>query len=308
MTKLICLVGLPASGKSYYAKQLSEQYNAKIYSSDNFREELFGDINECNRNEELFKELYKRVKYSLSNKENVILDSTNLSYKKRKAILEEMKKYNCENICYLIATPYEKCLEQNIHRDRKVPEHIIRKMYMNINIPQMYEGFDEIHIIYNKGNMIFDINELLYSLDFINQDNPHHTLTIGEHCRKCADNIKSKMYYNKIVNENSENLYLAGLLHDIGKHFCKSFKNSKGEITENATYYQHHFVSAYDSLFYLKELGMSKDDILEITNLIQWHMRLFNETEKSKKKFINMVSEGFYNDLLLLHEADINAK
>ena len=57
MTKLIYLIGLPASGKSYYAKQLSEQYNAKIYSSDNLREELFGDVNECNRNEELFKEL-----------------------------------------------------------------------------------------------------------------------------------------------------------------------------------------------------------------------------------------------------------
>jgi len=306
--KLICLVGLPASGKSFYAKQLAEQYSAKIYSSDQLRIEMFNDVNECDRNEELFKELKLRVKSSLSKGENVIWDSTNISYKKRKTILEEMRKYNCDNICYLIATPYEKCLEQNIHRERKVPEHIIRKMYMNINIPQTYEGFNEINIIYNTNNMMFDVKELLYSLDFIDQDNQYHTLTIGRHCRKCADNIKNMMYYNKIVNENCENLYLAGLLHDIGKCFCKSFKNSKGEITENATYYQHHLVSAYDSLFYLKDLGVSKDDILEITNLIQWHMRLFNETEKSKKKFISMTSQGFYNDLLLLHKADINAK
>jgi len=300
MTKLIYLIGLPASGKSYYAKQLSEQYNAKIYSSDNLREELFGDVNECNRNEELFKELYRRVKNSLSNGESVILDSTNLSYKKRKAILEEMKKYNCENICYLIATPYERCLEQNLHRERKVPEHIIKKMYMNINIPMFVEGFDEINIIYNMDKE-FNSIELFNELDEINQENIHHTLTIGKHCKKCAE-ILTKHY--------DCNLKFAGLFHDIGKKFTKSFKNSKGEVTENATYYQHHLVSAYDSLFYLKDIeeGITKDDILEITNLIQWHMRLFNETEKSKKKFINMAGQEFYDKLLLLHDADRNAK
>ena len=300
MTKLIYLIGLPASGKSYYAKQLSEQYNAKIYSSDNLREELFGDVNECNRNEELFKELYRRVKNSLSNGESVILDSTNLSYKKRKAILEEMKKYNCENICYLIATPYERCLEQNLHRERKVPEHIIKKMYMNINIPMFVEGFDEINIIYNMDKE-FNSIELFNELDEINQENIHHTLTIGKHCKKCAE----------ILTKHCDcNLKFAGLFHDIGKKFTKSFKNSKGEVTENATYYQHHLVSAYDSLFYLKDIeeGITKDDILEITNLIQWHMRLFNETEKSKKKFINMAGQEFYDKLLLLHDADRNAK
>ena len=73
--KLILLVGLVASGKSFYAKQLSEQYNAIIYSSDELREELFGDVNECNRNEELFKELKLRVKNSLLKGDNVIWDS-----------------------------------------------------------------------------------------------------------------------------------------------------------------------------------------------------------------------------------------
>jgi len=298
--KLILLVGLVASGKSFYAKQLAEQYNAIIYSSDELREELFGDVNECNRNEELFKELKSRVKNSLLKGENVIWDSTNLSYKKRKAILEEMRKYNCYNICYLIATPYEKCLEQNLHRERKVPEHVIKKMYMNINIPQLYEGFNEINIIYNTDEEYNSI-ELFDELDNINQENIHHTLTIGKHCKKCAEELIK--YYDC-------NLKFAGLFHDIGKKFCKSFKNSKGEETESATYYQHHFVSAYNSLFYLKDIeeGITIDDILEITNLIQWHMRLFNETEKSKNKFINMVGQEFYDKLLLLHEADKNAK
>ena len=39
---LFCLCGLPASGKSTYAKELSKKENATIYSSDAIREELYG--------------------------------------------------------------------------------------------------------------------------------------------------------------------------------------------------------------------------------------------------------------------------
>ena len=65
--KLFCLVGLPASGKSTYAKKLSEQYNAKIHSSDALREELFGDVDAISKdkNDILFEELHKRIKKDL---------------------------------------------------------------------------------------------------------------------------------------------------------------------------------------------------------------------------------------------------
>lgn len=51
------LVGLPASGKSTYAKKLSKKENAIILSSDELRKELFGNINNQNHNAEVFKEL-----------------------------------------------------------------------------------------------------------------------------------------------------------------------------------------------------------------------------------------------------------
>ena len=41
---LYYLIGLPASGKSYYAEKISNIFNANIHSSDNIREELYQDI------------------------------------------------------------------------------------------------------------------------------------------------------------------------------------------------------------------------------------------------------------------------
>lgn len=302
MPKLIMMIGLPGSGKSTYAKEIAEKENAVIISSDNMREELYGDINDKEHNFELFIELHKRVKDNLKNDTNVVIDSTNISYKKRKIFLNELKRVNCYKECYFVATPYEKCLEQNSIRNRKVPEYVIKRMYKTIYIPQYYEGFDKIHIIKNFDPNDFNTHILFngeHGLNKINQDNPHHTLTIGEHCQKCSmicEELKSNFTLN-----------IAALYHDIGKRFTKEFKNAKGESTEIAHYFQHHLVSAYDSLFYLQRLD--EEDLLEVVKYITWHMQpFFLQTEKAKNKFIKLVGEEFYSNLLILHQADILAK
>lgn len=307
MNKFIMMVGLPASGKSTYAQYISKTENAVIHSSDSLREELFEDVNENSRNDELFKELHSRIKKDLSEGLNVIYDATNISYKRRKAFLDELKKIDCEKICYLMATPYEKCLEQNQKRDRIVPEHIIKRMYLNFDVPAGFEGWDHIHIIYNDDKNERNISDLLNKLSLINQDNPHHTLTIGKHCRVCARNVckifKEKMIFN-------EELIYAAWLHDIGKEFTKQFKNYKGEDTDIAHYYHHENVSAYNALFYLRGDEFTfYDFVLNVCQLIRWHMKpFFIQTEKAKNKFINLVGREFYDKLMILHEADVRAK
>ena len=62
MPKLFYIVGLPASGKSTKAEELSKKYNANIHSSDVIREELSGDINNQNINTLVFEILHKRIK------------------------------------------------------------------------------------------------------------------------------------------------------------------------------------------------------------------------------------------------------
>jgi len=296
MAKIILMVGLPASGKSTYTQKLAKEYNATILSSDKLREELYGDTKDQEHNDEVFAELHRRVKDLLSQGINVIYDACNISYKKRKSFLEGLKSFNCEKICYLVATPYEKCLEQNKLRERQVPDYVIKRMYLNFYIPQYYEGWQKINIINNFNKEDFNLNTLFYGengLDNISQHNPHHTKTIGQHCLECAYNIDA------ITIE----LFQAALLHDIGKRFTKEFKNAKGETTDIAHYFQHHLVSAYDSLFY--EIDC---DRISRAGYILWHMQpFFIETEKAKNKFINLVGQAFYDEIMLLHQADLEA-
>jgi predicted kinase/predicted HD phosphohydrolase len=293
------MVGLPASGKSTIAKEIEKSI---LLSSDNLREKLFGDINNQDGNDIVFETLHKLIKYYLLKGISVVYDATNINYKQRMELLKGLRNIDCYKQCILVATPYEKCLHQNSQRERQVPSYIIEKMYKNFYIPEYYEGWDDIHIIYNDDGYKFDIHELFNGengLNFIGQDNPNHTLTIGKHCLE-SYSLCEKYNGNILLCE-------AALLHDIGKRFTKEFKNSKGEDTDIAHYYQHHLVSAYDSLFYCKDFNLN--DRLTIANYIQWHMQpFFLESDKAKKKFINLVGKEFYNDIMILHEADKNAK
>lgn len=136
----LMLVGLPASGKSTKCKELAEKYNATIFSSDELRIEMFGDVNDQTHNQELFVELHKRIKNCLSNGKSAIYDACSINYKRRMAFLSELKNIPCEKICVVMATPFTVCKMRNEVRERKVPVHVIMRMYKNFNIPYWYEG------------------------------------------------------------------------------------------------------------------------------------------------------------------------
>lgn len=301
MNKFIMLCGLPASGKSTHAQKLAKEYDGVIHASDKLREELYGDENTQCDNVVLFQELHKRIISDLTNGKNVIMDATNISYKKRKAFLNKIKGLDCEKICYVMAVPYEQCLKNNSQRDRKVPEEVIRNMYLNFNVPFWFEGWSDIHFEYDDkydGDRV----ALFEDLNNIPQDNPNHTKTIGEHCMVCCENVLKGM-----IDLNPNLLFAAGL-HDIGKKFTKSFVNSKGEVTSVAHYFNHPNVSAYNAMFYLDML-IDKKDVLTTIAYIQWHMLPFHlETEKAKRKYIKLFGQQFYDDLLILNTADKAAR
>ena len=307
--KLLLTVGLPASGKSTYAKELAIQENANIHSSDELRQELLNDINDQSANVDVFKELHRRIKEDLINGKSVIMDATNISYKRRMTFLQELNKIDCEKICIMIATPYEQCLAQNKMRDRVVPEEIIKRMYLQMDIPAYFEGWNKIHLIYNHKKK-YDMETLFSRLDNIDQCNPHHQFSIGIHCKSCAAHICS--YYidnNHKMTSSDKNILIAGMFHDVAKEFTKQFKNTKGEDTEHAHFYNHENVSAYDSLFYLYEQHLADIDILDICQLIRYHMQPFhiNGSLKAEAKFIKLVGQEFYDRLMILHLADKKA-
>lgn len=310
---LIMMMGLPGSGKSTKAYQLSCDYVCPVISSDEIRKEITGSEDSQDCNEEVFKILHQRVKDELLyNKSRVVIyDACNISYKKRMAFLNQLNKIDCRKVCYFVHTPFEMCLENNKKRaesgGRFVPEYAIERMYKNIYIPQYYEGWDD--IVIDTSCKIHDANvltKLFYGengLCNIDHDNPHHTLSIGNHCIACYLNTLD--YGNKA----DMNLHIAALLHDIGKPFTKDYKDSKGTPCEIAHYYQHHLVSAYNAVPYLQ--NYSFEDMMEILALIQWHMFPYfwekDSNEKMKKKYKKLWGDNLFDKIMLLHTADRNA-
>ena len=305
------LIGLPASGKSTFANTLVDD-NTIIHSSDKLRKELYGNENIQEHNSDLFVELHRRIKDDLKSGKNVIYDATNISKKRRIAFLEELKNISCKKICICLMTPYELCLKYNSLRDRKVPEEVIKRMYMNWNPPAKQEGFDEVHYHYNYGEN-FEQTRSRYKIsilfegdcgiDNFSQENSHHTLTLGAHCRQACEYVVNNFPYKNL-------LHIAALLHDNGKVFTKTRINAKGEEDGDCHYYQHHCVGAYNSLFYTNEMNLNEEEKTYIANLIYFHMHPFTswrQSEKAKIKSKNQMGDEMYNDILCLHEADLAA-
>lgn len=300
MAKFFMMIGLVGSGKSYHAKKLAEEYDATVFSSDALREEMFGDVNHQTDNDVLFKELHKRIRECLASGKSAIYDACNISYKRRMEFLKSLNRIPCEKTAVLMATPYEVCLERNAQRERKVPEYVVKRMYMSFNVPFWYEGWDDIDIVYSEGaegsyGSVCDWVESVMNYD---QHNSHHTLTLGEHC------VKAFMYvYGTPVN--FWEITSAALIHDCGKPKCATYINSKGEQTNECHYYNHQFCGAFDSLFF-----SGIDRHLYVAQLIQWHMRPYlawEQSDKAMQKDRKLLGEPLFNDICLLHAADVSA-
>lgn len=304
MQELIMLVGLVASGKSTIAMQYAEK-GYQILSSDQMRIDLFGDVANQENNSKLFEILYSEARRLLSEGFNVVIDATNISSKRRvqgvESILKNTRKdkiqldrSNIKVIAEIVACPYNECIDRNKTRDRKVPTGVIESMYKSWQTPMKQEGFDEIRLSYTSDTR-FDISEHIKFLKTVPQCNPHHTLTIGAHCEKVSDELLGT------------GLYRAGLLHDIGKLFCMQFKDSHGKPSNTARFYSHESVSAYDSFFY--SFRDVNSHAIKTSQLITWHMLPHRiESEKSINKYKNFLGEEFWNDLMKLHEADMNGR
>lgn len=307
MNKIYFMCGIPGSGKSTWIKNNKEKLDFAIHSSDSIREE-FGDVNDQNNNELVFKTLHSRVKEDLLNGKNVAYDATNLSRKRRiNFINNELRDISCEKICVLFATPYGVCINNNKNRERKVPEEVLKRMYLNFECPCKQEGWDDIQIVYwdyKKDGLEFNITEDLCSWTKISHDNPHHTLSIGGHMLKADD------CYAEMDVEHSPLLYDVIIMHDCGKPFCRGYIDSKGNPSTSAKYYQHHNVGSYLSLFYLKELKYTDEEVLYGSLLINLHMRYFmawKDSRKAKERDRKLFGDKAISDLEIINTCDLAA-
>lgn len=283
--KLILMCGIPASGKSHIAKNMADN-NTIVLSSDSIRLELLGSENCQDNNQLVFNTLYHRAKEYLINGKNVIIDACNINRKDRQRTLSSFQGMDIYRGCIVSVTLPEICIERDIARGRTVGKEVINKFLYRFEIPMEFEGFDRIEFALNDNNNYSVVDTLECNFDF-NQQNPHHTLTLGEHCNYCgflvADNV---------------DLTLIASLHDIGKLYTQTF-----DTNGIAHYYSHTNVGAYYCL--CSEEFETNTLSTESIFYINYHMLPFQiKEEKTKDKYIKLFGEKLFNNLMLLHECD----
>lgn len=327
MAKLIMLSGVPGSGKSTSSHDIAEKEGAKIFSSDEIYVELTGDEQHLENNKGVvFNELYSRVRAHLKTGETAIIDSTNISAKKRVGVLQQFK-HATEKEIYQFITPFETCVARDQSRDRHVGRGVIRNMFLRIFVPFEEEGFDKVHYIVDPtyqdmlGTMTkskFDTlvqtkqthDELFEQLNMIPyfqhiynlpQDSKYHAFSVSRHTYYVWLYI-----HEHYKGEDKFAMLCAALFHDIGKHLAKEFRSDQ----RYAHFIGHENASAQITFGLLHSLGYELAFVKLVTKLVQLHMRLPREgaTEKAFEKFKQSVDEDLYEKLVFFRTADESAK
>lgn len=304
---LIVMCGLQCSGKSSYAKELSEDYKATIVSSDNIRKYLVEegrfDSFESVDNNLVFQLLNNQVNTLLRDKVSVIVDATNCTIKARRSLLSNIKE-ECRKVCIIMNTPMNICQERLNERnasgnDKIVPLDVLKKYHESFQIPFYEEGWDDIVLknVISESESERNLDVYLKMADGFNQRNKHHTQDLGSHMKYVGSELARQT--------KDQCLVFAGYTHDIGKLFTQTVGDDG-----NCHYYNHDSVGAYN-LMCAVTLYPNLTDKPNLRKTLLWlfyvnyHMKLHQVvTDKAIKKWKGIFGDYLYNNLRLFEEVD----
>ena len=151
MPTLFMLIGVPASGKSTWAK--NNRGNALVASSDDFIEKqaekmgttysvVFDDYIKAANTHAL-----ATAKKAFSDNIDLIWDQTNLTKNGRRNKLK-MVPNSYKKVAVFFPTPHEDVLKKRLagRPGKHIPDYVISSMIKTVEKPTREEGFDEVII------------------------------------------------------------------------------------------------------------------------------------------------------------------
>lgn len=285
-------VGPPGCGKSYIAEMFRKD-GWKIFSSDYYRFLVSGDENNQACTQEAFTRLYKDMRESLINGENCILDATNINIKDRARVFNQLQGIpNLEMEAYIINTPISVCIERDKFRDRTVGVDVIMKIVGKFQCPQYFEGFSKIEFHYAIDEMKQNSSAALVqqAMLVMDQENPHHIYTLGEHCKRLASNYNRESIWHR-----------AGLWHDVGKLFTQTHDSQR-----IAHYYSHdNFGAWYLCSFPEWNSTLCIEDFLKLVCIVNYHMNFHKDWRIDKYR--KLFGDSLYEQMIQFAEYDKEA-
>ena len=253
------MAGVAGSGKSTYIKN-NKSKNSLVLSSDEIRRELFDKLSQEN-NQLVFETMNKRLIAAI--KENsfdeVYYDATNLSRKRRIGLYKNIKQLNknANIIVLLFLLPLNIILKQNAQRtgDAVVPEHSIKRMYKDLQIPKLRVDCDNFKI---ATSYTIDDFKNEFEVGDTPHDSSYHKETVQEHIDLTIKNAEAT---------NDMELVQVAKFHDLGKFVAKEFINDEQTI---ARFTGHENIS---SMYWLVNCKDNLDEEnLRIAEAIFHHM------------------------------------
>lgn len=142
---VVMMVGVPGSGKSYIAEQLSELLAIDVLSSDECRKELTGDANDQSMSREAWDLVRQRAQDAIADGRSIVIDGTHNNREGRRRDIAQYRSFGAKAVIGVnIVASLETAKTRNTSRERVVPEFVIEHMQQNIDSapPSTDDGFD----------------------------------------------------------------------------------------------------------------------------------------------------------------------
>ena len=147
------LIGLPGSGKSFWAAELRRECpRRRVISTDEIRSRLFGNAETQGPWLKIWREVgleFRQTVQQIAEGEvsEGIYDATNAVRRQRRKAIALARRCGFTQVTGVwVNTPIEVCLERNQNRDRVVPPAVILKMNRSLQAapPALPEGLDHL--------------------------------------------------------------------------------------------------------------------------------------------------------------------
>jgi predicted kinase len=142
---IILLCGIPASGKSTWAKNVPD-INYRILSTDKWLDNKAKQLNK-NYSEvfneyigEALEDFIEKLYLYIELRKNIIVDQTNYNIHSRYKKLKLCDNYNKVAVYFEISL--EDAIVRSCNRGRTVPRAVLEKYYNDYERPTLEEGFD----------------------------------------------------------------------------------------------------------------------------------------------------------------------
>lgn len=257
---LLLLRGIPASGKSTFAKKwVSENPNDRVrVNRDDLRYSLYGQY-------ELDFSLEKTINLAeealinslLARGKSVVIDNQNLKAKFVTPYLAIAARYNVAVIHKDFPVELEEALHRNSLRDRKVPEDVIRKNFMK----------------FTPSNVFPSLPTLTSTVEFFSPLPGKPKAYIFDLDGTLALLNRSPFNWSEVIND-APNGNVVNILRELKKAgYLIVITSGRSDISKKDTIFWLDFHEIpYDFLFMRKEGDSRKDAIVKL-ELFDSHIR-----------------------------------